>query len=61
MTPADHHKFIKAQAEGTLATPDVSGYLIASLVLRAEKELHGQFINNTAPELREHQKKWQRK
>jgi len=57
MTPADHQRFIKAHAEGTLVPPDTSGYLIASLVLKARKELHGQYISNTAPELEEYQKK----
>lgn len=57
MTPADHQRFIKAHAEGTLVSPLVSGYLIASLVLKAKKELHGQFVNNMAPELDEYRKK----
>ena len=57
MTPADHQKFIKAHAEGVLISPDASGYLIASLALKAKKDLHGQFISNTAPELEEYQKK----
>ena len=57
MTQADHQKFIKAHAEGVLISPDTSGYLIASLALKAKKDLHGQFISNTAPELEEYQKK----
>jgi hypothetical protein len=57
MTPTDHQRFIKAHAEGSLVSPEASGYLIASLVLKAKKELHGQFISNTAPELEEYQKK----
>jgi len=57
MTPADHRIFFKAHAERTLISPDTSGYLIASLVLKAKRELHGQFINHTAPELEEYQKK----
>jgi len=56
MTPVDHQRFTKAKAEGTLVTSDASGFLIASLVLKAKKELHGQFISNTAPELEEYQK-----
>ena len=57
MTLIDHQKFAKAHAEGTLISPDASGYLIAVLVLKAKKDLHGQFISNTAPELKEYQKK----
>lgn len=57
MTPKDHQKFIDAHAEGSLISPDASGHLIASLVLKAKKELHGQFISVTALELEEHQKK----
>ena len=57
MTQADHQRFTKAYAEGSLVTPDASGYLVASLVLKAKKESHGQFISNTAPELEEYQKK----
>ncbi|KAF9652184.1 short-chain dehydrogenase [Thelephora ganbajun] len=57
MAPADHQRFIKAQAEGSLISPDTSGYLIASLALKAKKELHGQYISNAAPELEEYQKK----
>jgi hypothetical protein len=57
MTPKDHQKFIKAHAEGSLTSPGASGYLIASLALKAKKELHGQFVSNTAPELEEYQKK----
>ena len=57
MTPTDHLKFVKAHAEGLLISPDTSGYLIASLALKAKKELHGQFVNNMAPELEEYQKK----
>jgi hypothetical protein len=57
MTPTDHQKFVKAHTEGVLISPDASGYLIASLVLKAKKDLHGQFVSNTAPELEEYQKK----
>ena len=57
ITPTDHRNLIKAHTEGTLISPDTSGYLIAALVLRAKKDLHGQFISNTAPELEEYQKK----
>ena len=57
MTPADHQRLTKAHMEGSLISPDVSGYLIASLVLKAKKEFHGQFVNSTAPELEEYQKK----
>ena len=57
MTPTDHQRFMKAHAEGSLVSPEASGLLIASLVLKAKKELHGQFISNTAQELEEYQKK----
>jgi hypothetical protein len=57
MTPADYQKFINVHAEGALISPDASGYLIGSLVLRAKKELHGQFISYTAPELGVYQRK----
>jgi len=57
MTPTDHQRFIKAHAEGSLVSPEASGFLIASLVLKAKKELHGQFISNTAQEVEEYQKK----
>jgi hypothetical protein len=56
MTPTDHQRFIEAHAEGSLVSPHDSGHLIASLVLKAKKELHGRFIGNTAPELDEYQK-----
>ena len=56
MAPSDHQRLIKAHAEGLLVSPDVSGHLIASLVLKARKKLHGQFISYTAPELNEYQK-----
>lgn len=57
MTLTDHQKFIKAHTEGSLIPPDTSGYCIASLVLKAKKELHGQFVNYTAPELEEYRRK----
>jgi hypothetical protein len=57
MTPKDYKTFSNAHAKGSLISPDASGYLIASLILRAKKELHGQFVNHTAPELGEYQKK----
>jgi len=57
MKPGDYQKFAKAHADGVLVSPDVSGYLIASMVLKAKKDLHGKFIDYTAPELEEHRKK----
>lgn len=57
MTPTDHERFIKAHAEGTLVSPESSGYLITSLVLKAKKELHGKFVSNTSSELDDYQKK----
>lgn len=56
MTPTDYQKFTNVHTEGSLISPDASGYLIASLVLKAKKEFHGQFVNYTAPELEEYQK-----
>lgn len=57
MTPIDHQRFVEAHAEGSLVSPDVSGYLVASLALKAKKGLHGRFVSNTTPELEEYQKK----
>ena len=57
MAPTDHQKFADVHAKGSLISPDTSGYLIASLILKAKKEFHGQFIHYTAPELEEYQKK----
>ena len=57
MTPTDHQRFTNLYTEGTLVAPDVSGYIIASLVLKAKKELHGQFISSTAPEVEEYYRK----
>lgn len=57
MTQTDHQRFMKAHAEGSLVSPGASGYLVASLVIRAKKELRGQFVSNTARELEEYQKK----
>jgi len=57
MTQGDHQHFVKAHTGGSLVSPDASGRLIASLVLKAKKELHGQFVNYTAPELEEYRKK----
>lgn len=56
MTPKDHERFIKAHAEGSLVSPESSGYLVSSLALKAKNELHGQFVSNSAPELKEYQR-----
>jgi len=57
MTPKDYQTFADAHAGGSLISPDASGYLVASLILTAKKELHGKFVSYMAPELEEHQKK----
>lgn len=57
MTQENYQHFVKAHAGGSLVSPDTSGYLIASLILKAKKELHGQFVSYAAPELEEYRKK----
>lgn len=57
MAPTDYQRFAGAYTEGSLISPDASGYLIASLIVKAKKELHGKFVSSTAPELEEYQKK----
>ena len=57
MAQETHQHFVQAHTGGLLVSPDASGYLIASLILKAKKELHGQFVSYTAPELEEYQKK----
>ena len=57
MTQKDYQRFIKAHVGGSLVSPDASGYLIASLILKAKKELHGQFVSYAAPELEEYRRK----
>lgn len=41
----DHEKFVKAHREGKLVKPEDAGQVIASLVLRAQPALNGQFVS----------------
>lgn len=54
MTESDYAKFVKLHTDSALLPPDVPGYVIASLAVKAEKDLSGQFVNHT--DMKEHQK-----
>ena len=41
----ERQRFIDAYNEGKLIKPEVSGHVLASLVLRATRDLSGQFIS----------------
>lgn len=45
MSPEDYAKFIKVHAEGKLVKPEDCGYVIASLAIKAPKELSGAFVS----------------
>ena len=41
----ERQRFISAHKEGKLVRPEIIGHVVAALVLRATKELSGQFIS----------------
>jgi hypothetical protein len=45
MLPADAQRFVDAHANGKLVKPEDSGHVIATLALRAPKELSGKFVS----------------
>jgi len=45
MTEKDHKRFTTLAAEGKLAKPEESGYVAASLSLKAPKSMSGQFLS----------------
>ncbi|KAJ3370786.1 hypothetical protein GGF31_003811 [Allomyces arbusculus] len=55
--PKDMHDyFLKRHDEGSLVAPEVSGHVVAQLVLKAPKDLSGQFLDWQADVLAEFQK-----
>ncbi|ORZ31625.1 putative short-chain dehydrogenase [Catenaria anguillulae PL171] len=49
--------FVKAHQEGSLVDPHVSGHVAAQLLVKAGKELSGQFVDWKGDEVKEFQKK----
>jgi hypothetical protein len=45
MREKDMERFVKAHAEGKLVKPEDSGYVIATLAVKAPKSLSGQFVS----------------
>lgn len=45
MTEKDHKRFTTLAAEGKLVKPEESGYVAASLSLKAPKSMSGQFLS----------------
>eukprot|EP01117_Protostelium_nocturnum_P002592 TRINITY_DN1334_c0_g1_i1.p1 TRINITY_DN1334_c0_g1~~TRINITY_DN1334_c0_g1_i1.p1 ORF type:complete len:261 (-),score=87.88 TRINITY_DN1334_c0_g1_i1:58-840(-) len=45
MNKEDHKVFIKLHEDGKLLEPEVPGYVMASLVIRGEKDLSGSFVS----------------
>jgi hypothetical protein len=57
MQPADADKFVNVYAEGKLVKPEDSGYVLASLAVRAPKEMSGKFVSWDSPDCAEFRRK----
>ena len=53
MKASEHSRFTTAHSTGTLLDPEVPGYVIASLALKAPRELSGSFVSWDADECKD--------
>jgi len=56
LTAHYHNVFVQAHENGTLVKPEQSGHVIAALVLRAAKSLHGKYVSWDEDECAEYRK-----
>jgi len=52
MDKSDHQMFVDAFNQGKLVNPEDCGHVIATLALRAPRELSGQFVSWDSEECR---------
>jgi hypothetical protein len=58
MKSSEYSRFTEAHDEGTLLSPEVPAFVIASLALQAKPSLSGSFVSWDSDECREYRKRF---